>query len=147
MMPSLLLLAAGAASALALEESGEWVVSCDNAASCSLVNASQLTQLRVAQPSPFGMSRICLHRQGGPEDVAQLFLTLRSRKPGHHAARQEDRWLRLAGGKVPHPDIALHHRGTEHWEVPHRRTRTLDHHLPRQLHLTELNPNATASPY
>lgn len=118
MMPSFLLLAAGSASALTLEESGEWVVSCDNAASCSLVNASQLTQLRVAQPSPFGMSRICIHRQSGPEDAAQFFLTLRSRKPGHHASGQADQWLRLAGGKVPHPDIALHHRGTEYWEVP-----------------------------
>lgn len=125
MMPSLLLLAVGSASALTLTESGDWVVSCDNAASCSLVNASELTQLRVAQPSPFGMSRICIHRQGGPEDAAQFFLTLRSRKPSHHAPGQADRWLRLAGGKVPHPDIALHHRGTEYWEVPPQQVGTL----------------------
>jgi Protein of unknown function (DUF1176) len=125
MVPPLLFLATGSALALTLAESGEWVVSCDNAASCSLVNASELTQLRVAQPSPFGMSRICIHRQGGPEDAAQFFLTLRSRKPSHHAARQEDRWLRLVGGKVRHPDIALHHRGTEHWEVPSQQVGTL----------------------
>lgn len=142
-MPSLLLLAVGSASALTLAESGDWVVSCDNAASCSLVNASGLTQLRVAQPSPFGMSRICIHRQGGPEDAAQFFLTLRSRKSSHHTARQEDRWLRLVGGKVPHPDIALHHRGTEHWEVPPQQAGTLLGGLDEKAQLHVLSREGT----
>lgn len=118
MVLPVLLLGPGLAEALTLKEIGEWVVSCDNSATCSLVNASQLSHLRVAQPSPFGMSRLCIHRQGGPLDEARMVLTLRTRRPITPAAGQEARRLRLVGRKGPQPEIALRHRGTEHWEVP-----------------------------
>ncbi len=67
------------------------------------VNASRLTQLRVSQPSPFGMSRVCIHRQSGPQDAAQVFLTMRSPRPKAGAAEPEERLLRIVGGKTERP--------------------------------------------
>lgn len=106
------------AHAFTLSEIGEWVVSCDNAATCSAVNASQLTQLRVAQPSPFGLSRICIHRPAGPDAEPQLFVTLRTHPPKNLAAKQEDRLLRVMGAGNSPPDIAMVYRGVDHWQVP-----------------------------
>ncbi|MDP2800720.1 MAG: DUF1176 domain-containing protein [Phreatobacter sp.] len=108
------------ASSFTLEESGEWVVSCENTAACSLVNASQLTQLRVAQPSPFGMSRVCINRRAGPHATAQVFVTLRNRPVMHPAASREARSLRVFGANFSQSDIPMLHRGAEHWEVPAR---------------------------
>lgn len=106
------------ASAFTLTEIGEWVVSCDNAATCSLVNASQLAQKRVSQPSPFGMSRICIHRRGGVKDGAEIFVTLAGHMPKNFAKQQEERYFRVVGGKKALPNVALRFLGTEHWEVP-----------------------------
>lgn len=106
------------AQAYTLKESGEWVVSCDNTATCSLVNASQLTQIRVAQPSPFGMSRVCIHRRAGPEAAVRIFVTLRTIAPRNLSAPREPRMVRVVGGGPTQSDIALEYRGAEHWEVP-----------------------------
>jgi hypothetical protein len=118
----IVLVAKAPAAALSLQEVGEWVVACDNLASCSLVNASHLTQIRVAQPSPFGMSRICIHRRGGPADEAQIFVTLPHRGPKNHAAQQDGRLLRLEGAHAAQPDVVLRHRSAEHWQVPAAQT-------------------------
>jgi hypothetical protein len=106
------------ASAFTLKEVGEWVVSCDNGATCSLVNASQLTQLRVAQPSPFGMSRICIQRRAEVDGRPQVFVTLRSLRPTVFGAAQDDRLLRVVGAAAPVPDVAMISRGSDHWQVP-----------------------------
>ncbi len=113
-----ILVACGPASALTLREIGEWVVSCDNHATCSLVNASQLSQLRVAQPSPFGMSRICIQRRAEPDARPQVFVTLRTLRPNLPGATQDDRLLRIVGAASPGQDIAMIARGPDHWQVP-----------------------------
>lgn len=125
------------AHAFSLREIGEWVVSCDNAATCSAVNASQLTQLRAAQPSPFGLSRICIHRPAKADAEPQFFVTLRSNPPKNFAARQEDRLLRVVGSGSSLTDIAMEHRGVDHWQVPPHATRTLLASLGKgtQLHV------------
>lgn len=111
-------IACAPASAFTLKEIGEWVVSCDNGATCSLVNASQLTQLRVAQPSPFGMSRICIQRRAEPDARPQVFVTLRTLRANLMTATQDDRLLRIVGAAMPVPDVAMRFRGSDHWQVP-----------------------------
>lgn len=112
------LFACAPASAFTLKETGEWVVSCDNGGTCSLVNASQLTQLRVAQPSPFGMSRICIQRRAEPDARPQVFVTLRTLRPNLLRATQDDRLLRIVGAAPAVPDVAMTSRGSDHWQVP-----------------------------
>lgn len=125
------------AHAYILKEVGEWVVSCDNTATCSLVNASQLTQLRVAQPSPFGMSRICVHRRGEADAAPQFFVTLRTIRPKQVGAAQEERLLRIVGSGPSLPDIAMQYHGTDHWQVPPRAAAALLASLGKntQLHV------------
>lgn len=106
------------AAALTLTEVGEWVVACDNNATCSLVNASRLSQLRVARPSPFGMSRICIQRRAEPDAQPVVFLTLRTVRPEYPTATQEDRLLRIVGAASPVPDVAMRPRRSDHWQVP-----------------------------
>jgi hypothetical protein len=106
------------ATAHTLDEIGEWVVACDNAATCSLVNAARQTQLRLAQPSPFGMSRICIHRRAGPDAAAQVFITLRTLAPKDLSAHREPKRIRVVGSRSAPADIAMDHRGAEHWQVP-----------------------------
>ncbi len=106
------------AMAYTLTEVGEWVVSCDNASTCAAVNASQLNQLRVARPSPYGMARLCIHRRGGAADGPRLYLTARgheARKPSVAAA---ERRLRIVDAKSGGADVALLPVGSGHWELP-----------------------------
>lgn len=136
-----LLFACTPASALTLTEVGEWVVSCDNAATCSLVNASKLSQLRVARPSPFGMSRICIQRRAEPHARPLVVLTLRTLRPDTPAATREDRLLRIVGAGIPTPDVALHALGSDHWQLPGDRVDALLGSLGEttQLHVVTRN--------
>lgn len=120
-----LMLGHGSALSFVLEEIGEWVVSCDNTATCSAVNRSQLSQLRVARPSSVGMSRLCIHRRPAADASVQLFVTLREHPSPNHTPRQGDRLLRIVGPTGPAPDIVMQHRGTDHWEVPQPHVETL----------------------
>ncbi len=106
------------ATAYTLAEVGEWVVSCDNTGTCAAVNASQRTQLRVAHPSPFGMSRLCIHRRSGLADAPEVSITMRAHTQPKRLMTTEQRTLRIVSANAGHKDIPLERTGPSHWKVP-----------------------------
>ncbi len=112
------LVMSNAAKAYTLAEVGEWVVSCDNTGTCAAVNASQRAQLRVARPSPFGMSRLCIHRRGGLADVPELHITILGRTPPKRSISSEEPTLRVVSTSPGQTDFPLENTGPSHWKVP-----------------------------
>lgn len=112
------LIDARAAFAIMLDEIGEWVVSCDNVATCAIVNGAPANQAWASTPSQFGMSRICISRRAGPDAEAEFFVTMRTLARRTLADAGEPLALRAVGTGTARPDIPLRHRGAGHWEVP-----------------------------